>query len=485
MGPATGLALAHALAGARRLRSLGLGFNRLGTDATLALAGAASSAPALADLGLENTCAAGAENDVSEAAARANAARRAAGLEPARVVYEFPPRVRNVVSRERVVASRGGSRHVVENRPARMMEKLKPLELAPQKPQTPKVLKRRRWRLPTSIWRARPRECDSRTFFDVDRFLKKAALADLLQTRLEQLLHGDHVEFKHVAEVFTVHYRNLRLAFKHYACVGDDQPFSIQWNEWRAFGADAGLVGDGCDVEDLDTIFIAANVELGAKTRGNPGKALTRYEFLECVYRVAQKRHGAPRGDAPAPAPHEALKALLDDDFLPHARDGPQEYLDLGDDYRRTRLYGEEVENALRRHEATVDKMFDAYAKVVLDMGAAPVVDFDDARRLVEALDLFEDDGFSLRHCNMAFVFSQMTVKDRMGSSKHRYLSKTDFLEFLCRVADYKVRGPGPEFAGGLDDVLDAFFADLEYPKPKRPGEQPVRTFVALDQDGG
>ena len=45
---------------------------------------------------------------MSEAAARANAARRAAGLEPARVVYEFPPRVRNVVSRERVVASRGG-----------------------------------------------------------------------------------------------------------------------------------------------------------------------------------------------------------------------------------------------------------------------------------------------------------------------------------------------------------------------------------------
>mmetsp|Transcript_13663 Transcript_13663/g.44107 ORF Transcript_13663/g.44107 Transcript_13663/m.44107 type:complete len:139 (+) Transcript_13663:29-445(+) len=117
--------------------------------------------------------------------------------------------------------------------------------------------------------------------------------------------------------------------------------------------------------------------------RNLDGKSLVR-SGRSCR-RLRQLTHDG--GDAPAPAPHEALKALLDDDFLPRARDGPQEYLGLGDDYRRTRLYGEEVENALRRHEATVDTMFDAYAKVVLDMGAAPVVDFDDARRLVEALD--------------------------------------------------------------------------------------------------
>ena len=228
--------------------------------------------------------------------------------------------MRNVISRECVVVSRDGrSQHMLNNVPARMYEKLKPL--MPQKPQTPKVMRRRRWRLPTSIWRARPRECDSRTFFDVDRFLKKVAVADLLQTRLERLLNGDHDEFKQVSHVVSEHFRAVRLTFRYWAAVGTGEPFSLQWNQWRAFCKATGCLCDEVSAEELDVIFMAANVEVGkdpSDAKANPDKSATRYEFIECLYRIAQKKYTSRTAETPL-SPSAALRLLLERDVLPKA----------------------------------------------------------------------------------------------------------------------------------------------------------------------
>lgn len=467
LGHASGLAIAEALREAPALSELRVGFQRLGTAASLEIARSIGAAARLTALRMENTCAAGAEVEVAEAA------EEACGGRPVSVTVEYPPRVRNLLSRER---------DGVATVPARMREKLKPLLRAgfrPAPPRTPKAQRRRRWRLPTSIWRARPRECDSRTFFDVDRFLRRVADADVRATRIEHLLDGDTKELKRVSGAVGDNFRELRVVFRFYCCLGNEEPFAMPSAQWLEFVDDVDLGAPGMKREDVDIIFRAANVEVGGDVRGNPDRALTRYEFVECLYRIAQRRYN-PRGAEAPVAPADALRRLLEVDVLPECRAHAEAYVDAGDAYRRGTLYTEAVEKALRRHEATIAKMWDRYAKPTLEPSChGPVVDFGDAMRLLRDLRLFDGGSpLTIPYARRAFVFSQMTAHDTVASKRSRLLTYTDFLEFLCRCAGFDAANE--DRGRPFEDLVEAFFHRLENP----PGDDiNDRSFCALNAD--
>ena len=63
-------------------------------------------------------------------------------------------------------------------------------------------------------------------------------------------------------------------------------------NAWGDFTQQVGVVNVSadCGIKDLQTIFIAANVEedkTSAESKVNFARALHRFEFLECIIRVA------------------------------------------------------------------------------------------------------------------------------------------------------------------------------------------------------
>ena len=146
-----------------------------------------------------------------------------------------------------------------------------------------------------------------------------------------------------VVRVLQRYYGELRLLQCYYAaCGADENPFDIQWNEWRMFCHECDVSGPGCEAADLDVVFVAANVSSHNQT-------MTRSEFVEAMFRVAMRRFvwnlrpgerpdaAAAAGERPGRgemAADEAIAALLEDHVLPAARAQPYAILDQGSRFR-------------------------------------------------------------------------------------------------------------------------------------------------------
>ncbi len=64
----------------------------------------------------------------------------------------------------------------------------------------------------------------------------------------------------------------------------------LQASEFSAFVDHAGLVGEGFQLSEVDTVFIACNVDM-SKKKLNPERSLSRYEFMEAIVRIAHAKY--------------------------------------------------------------------------------------------------------------------------------------------------------------------------------------------------
>jgi hypothetical protein len=90
---------------------------------------------------------------------------------------------------------------------------------------------------------------------------------------------------------------------------------TVTWPAFLEFLSDFDLVdetSERCRMSDMDTIFVAANVERTdeEKRADNSRRSLTRFEFLECIFRIAINKymHAKPPRCA---TPAEAIEMLM------------------------------------------------------------------------------------------------------------------------------------------------------------------------------
>ena len=305
------------------------------------------------------------------------------------------------------------------------------------------------WRLETSMFAPRLKEADSRQFLDAESVLAKALACDWRMVLAEDRFHkfvrkmdegvkgGESIddELEDIRKAFAGRYATVLRLFDYYcACssILTKAAFSISQNSYNLMLQETGIPDEttACTFDECKKVFIVCNFEADKKSEQsdmNEDKALMRYEFIECLVRMAHARFKKDIDDV-----SECVDALFDDVVLRNVT--PESILDT-DDFRRDRLYFEEVEDGFRPHLKPLRIVYDKYAMLKPDGGRPSF-------SLMEWVTVLNDgrligDELTVREARLCFFWSRMVVADEV-KSRHKFmtLSWVEFLEALARVAD-------------------------------------------------
>ena len=127
----------------------------------------------------------------------------------------------------------------------------------------------------------------------------------------------------------------------------------INWIKYSDFCAEAGIVDKNFPLATIDRIFIATNVEL-EKTDDNPPTALQRYEFMECLARIAQ---GKFKDSGIVKTLPEAIEKLLDEHVLKMGEKGEWQ------EFRDKQLWTCEVNDVFESNLDLLKKIYQSYLK--------------------------------------------------------------------------------------------------------------------------
>lgn len=171
-----------------------------------------------------------------------------------------------------------------------------------------------RWDINKSVFARRKRESVCRNFVDTDAFVTKACAADWRQCKVDRFVK-DPARRKEVEACVTRHFRVTSNAYRRYCghnvltslagiagCSSSaahqlqNDVVSVPWSGYLEFLTECRILdesSDYCKYADLENVFVAANLELTqeAKEKDNPDRSLTRFEFLECVIRIAINKY--------------------------------------------------------------------------------------------------------------------------------------------------------------------------------------------------
>ena len=200
-------------------------------------------------------------------------------------------------------------------------------------------------------------------------------------------------------------------------------------------------VAPDCKAKDLQTIFIAANVEEdknSAESKVNFARALHRFEFLECIIRVGLAAyHEEKTTENMVDAIEKVIVTHIVSRFdknvrgcgggggmccgdtmargLPLCCGRPQsQEAHNCDDFRREKLYTEGVDLMLRPRITFLRALFDAF--VGIKKGTSSIATEMLLARWVDMLDKLHlmDDDFSRREAVLCFTWSKMLVIDEL-----------------------------------------------------------------------
>ncbi|KAG4036850.1 hypothetical protein PC123_g27582, partial [Phytophthora cactorum] len=220
--------------------------------------------------------------------------------------------------------------------------------------------RRGKWDINKSVFARRKRESECRSFVDTDGFITKACAADWKQCKIDRFVK-DPIRRREVEVSVTRWYRTVCNAYRRYcghnvlmnlAPLGSLTPAAamqlqndvtcVPWPGYTEFLSEAKILDESseyCSLPDLENVFVAANLELTqeAKEKDNPDRSLTRFEFLECIIRIATNKYFRTNVcDTPA----KAVDKLLQENIQPVASEDANEF--------RSRFLYTEVTRAVR-----------------------------------------------------------------------------------------------------------------------------------------
>jgi hypothetical protein len=286
-------------------------------------------------------------------------------------------------------------------------------------------------------------------------------------------------ELREVREEIWDRYEIISNCFDYYAAISGGSGVMMKLNSFNVFLDDCHIPETpepgskrtpNCNQSALDTIFQVVNLEEGSSTSEenalNDDKALTRFEFLEAIVRVAfkkflhpdlqseeAKRHkkrlveeeGMPEYEAKKVAleavtrytddPSTAVDKLTEEHLVKYL---PKETYQDRDHYRRERMYFEECCKVIRPHKRILMVLFSAMCKEYKYESKIPRLSMAEWNFFLASHSFF-DHSFTKREGRLVFIWSKMRVSDEMTSRLQMVtMTFTDFLEGLARVADMK-----------------------------------------------
>eukprot|EP00798_Chlamydomonas_sp_ICE-L_P023776 gene23776-9335_t len=176
-----------------------------------------------------------------------------------------------------------------------------------------------------------------------------------------------------------------------------------------------------------------------------------RYEFLEALVRLAIAKYG--RGQATEDVA-EAVKMILEKNI---AANLPAYATLKTNDFRKERLYNEEVDLVLKKHNVMLKALYSRYRMKPAGGGLrTKSLKIEGWGQLMADAKLV-DSQFTLVDSNMAFLWSRMlTIDEIKDYGKYTSLTFVDFLEALGRMADMKSLPSESELnEAGYENILD------------------------------
>jgi len=314
------------------------------------------------------------------------------------------------------------------------------------------VVEKAPWNIDHSIFGPRRFESDAKDYYDNDkvnarrlnldwsrvtakeRFLKLIASADAgAKADMNELKQ----ELEEIKEAMLRNYNTICRGFSYFCLTGQgvgEVCYSMSLNQYSAFLQDAEIPdkkSKACKMSDLDTIFITTNFEeekKGELAEANDDLALMRFEFLEIIVRIAIAKFG--RGvetDDVSDAVDILCQRCVDPNLCPEA------VID-NNEFRRDRLYREEIAEIFESHEKLLRACYAFYrseyrAKLLPQEG---FVQFCQQAGLISLAT-----GMSPREAKLIFGQSQMVVVDEVKKRERVYsMTFVDFLDALGRCAE-------------------------------------------------
>ncbi|RHY27995.1 hypothetical protein DYB32_006351 [Aphanomyces invadans] len=243
----------------------------------------------------------------------------------------------------------------------------------------------------------------------------------------------------------------------------------VSLSGFNEFLDDCHLIDDTserCTASDMDNVFVAANLEVTdeAKQQDNPDRSLTRFEFLECVFRIAinkycnSKRKGHELGRScrhvvavACESPAQALHRLMDENLTSMVPDDPN-------DFRTNYLYKEEISDCFLDDVGRLQlkELFAAnsgqYCRVGEPRGMA-------IQEFIALIFHVLNDKFKQRDLRDMFFASKMLLLDEMAPPEvqKKLLFFTDFLELLLRIAIVRYPPASPSVADAAVSLQTLF----------------------------
>ena len=315
------------------------------------------------------------------------------------------------------------------------------------------------WKLETSIFNPRPSECDAKSFFDTEkvrrrrldldwkRVCEKSRFVSLIGKADSDVARGGaqsggmsdalKEELNEVKEVIFKCFPTICASYSYFSLMGTgigEAAYSMSFNQWKSFVRDCEMEDQkvkGCRSADLDTMFVSSNFEEDKKSemnQENDDNSLMRFEFLEILVRVAIARYIQTKALDDV---SEAVEELCEKIILPNLCD---EALVIPDEFRKERMYFEEVQQVLLPHLRWLRALF---AMFVGTGTSRRYMEMEPFFKLMESIDICNArTGISRSELKLIFGWCTMSPADELKRERLCGLSWVDFLEALCRVAD-------------------------------------------------
>ena len=353
-----------------------------------------------------------------------------------------------------------------------MLVEVEEIVLAGAKKDIKSVIVKKKWSLPSSVFASRAMNSDAKAFYDNDRVKKKAFNTDWANLTAKKRFvnmviktddDGGEEELKEVKEVMWSCYSTIMDAFEFYSVMGTSltQAYTIQSNAFNDFVDDCKITDKGtCKRKDIDTIFIVANLEEDKQSKvnkANDDRALMRFEFLDCVVRIAIAKYlksGATNDVS------DSLVMLCEQNIKPNL---DAEAVHDSNDFRKDRLYFEDLDKVLWKNQNKMAMIFDVFALPKVGFSKQKLMTLTEWSSFMKVCNLYDED-FTQREAKLAFAWSQMAVADEIRRRiPFTCITFEDFQEAMARVCDMKALPTDTELrkAGFLNQTAK-FFQHLD-----------------------
>ncbi|CAI2373014.1 unnamed protein product [Moneuplotes crassus] len=249
-----------------------------------------------------------------------------------------------------------------------------------------------------------------------------------------------------VKQILKENYWKILEIYRYQSAIGTtigSSCFSISLNQFTEFVKSTGILGmKGINQSEIDTIFIILNKRY-KKTELNPGNAVIRFQFLEALLKLSQRKA------------FNSVKAIeIIRDFIENCVI-PTHKQPIAQEWREERYWNEFVDNVYKAHEDLFKEVYRAYSGSKSLPGQARFMDATEFDNIFSDSCL-QNERISNREVNACFSLAMQSQIDEIKSARFMQMNYIEFLEGLARLADIiSLPPPSEEYKMKFQTLLE------------------------------